>query len=183
MKKFFPALAISFSFTILMVFQMTISGKESAANKIKDEKVKYSAFESVFSKMSVKTTKGTKIKMAKVKQPIVLLNFWASWCMPCISEFKTLKKFRDEFSADEVLILGVNNDDENPKKAIKKTEKDYQLNFESVVDIDSQLTSEFFISNIPASIVFHKGKVIHFTNEEFNFMDDNFILKIKKLLK
>lgn len=166
-----------------MVFQMSITGRESGASKIEEDKVKYSAFESVYSKLKIKTTKGTKIDFSKIKQDVVLINFWASWCMPCIAEFKTLKKFRDEFPEDKVLVVGINNDDENPQKAVKKTEKKYKLNFESVIDYDSETTSEFNISKIPASIVFYKGKVVHYTNEEFNFMDDDFLLKIKKLVK
>lgn len=183
MKKFFPALVVSIAFTVLMVVQMSMSGRESGASKIKSEKTKYAAFETVFQGLKLKTTKGTKINFKEVKQPIVLLNFWASWCMPCISEFGTLKKFVKMFPKDKVLVVGINNDDENPKKSIKKTEKEYSLNFESYSDSESELTSQFFISKIPASIVFHKGKVVHFTNEEFDFVNDNFILKIKKLLK
>lgn len=183
MKKFFPALILSLVFTALMVVQMSMSGRELGATKLKSEKTKYSAFETVFQDLKLKTTKGTSINFSKVKQPIVLLNFWASWCMPCISEFGTLKKFVDKFPKEQILVIGINNDDEKPKKAIIKTEKEYKLNFESYSDNGSSLTSRFFISKIPASIVFYKGKVVHFTNEEFNFMDDNFILKIKKLLK
>jgi thiol-disulfide isomerase/thioredoxin len=182
MKKFFPALFISFVFTALLIVQMSISGRKSDASKVETEKTKYGAFESVFQKLEVKTTKGTKIKFKEVKQPIVLINFWASWCMPCISEFSSLTKFVDMFPKDQVLVVGINNDDENPLKAIKKTEKNHNLNFESYSDNDSSLTASFFISKIPATIVYHKGKVVFFSNEETNFIAEDFVVKIKKLL-
>ena len=183
MKKFFPAILISFVFTLLLILQMAITGRESNATKIKEEKTKYAAFESVFQKLNLKTTKGTEINLAELKRPIVLLNFWASWCLPCIAEFKSLNKFMEMFPKDQVLVLGINNDDEAPAKSILKTEKEYNLKFESCIDKENVITGQFFISKIPASIVFYNGKVVHFSNEEFNFMDDNFILKIKKLIK
>lgn len=162
---------------------MSVSGRKSEASKLKSEKVKYAAFEAIFQNLKLKTTKGTQLNFKKVKQPIVLLNFWASWCLPCVSEFSSLNKFIQMLPKDKVLVVGINNDDESPKKAIKKTESKYNLGFESFSDSDSSVTSRFYISKIPASIIFYKGKVVHFTNEEFDFVDDNFIIKIKKLLK
>lgn len=183
MKKFFPALIISLVFTVVLVFQMALNGQQSNAEKVDREKAKYSVYEEVFKKTEIKTTKNSIYNLAKVKQPIVLLNFWASWCQPCLSEFATLKKLIGEFDKDELLVIGINNDDENPKKAIIKTEKDLKLNFESMIDIDNKITSSFLIEKIPGSIVFFKGKVIHFENEEFDFMNEKFIYKLKQLLK
>lgn len=162
---------------------MAMTGRESGATKIKEEKSKYAAFESVFQNLKIKTTKSTELVFKDVKQPLVLLNFWASWCMPCITEFGSLKKLVDTFPKDKLLVVGINNDDEKPLKAIKKTEKEYNLNFDSYSDAGSTLTSKFYISKIPATIVFYKGKVVHFTNEETNFVADDFVAKLKKLIK
>ena len=183
MQKFFPAFIISILFTVILVTQMAINGQDSKASKVGKSLSKYSVYESKFSKTKFETTKKSKINLIKQKQPIIVLNFWASWCQPCLSEFQTLKKFVNEFSKDEVLVIGINNDDENPKKAIKKTEKDLKLNFESVIDSSSTVTSSFLVEKIPASIVFYNGKVIHYVNEEFDFMNSKFIYKIKNLLK
>ncbi|MEX0799032.1 MAG: hypothetical protein WD025_06290, partial [Bacteriovoracaceae bacterium] len=49
------------------------------------------------------------------------------------------------------------------------------LNFESMIDLDGSVAKDFFISEIPASIVFHKGKVVHFENREFDFMSKKFL--------
>lgn len=182
MKKFFPSILIALTFTILMIAQMVMNGRKLEASKIKEEKSKYSAFETQFQKIQLKTTKGTEYKLDKVKQPVVILNFWASWCLPCLQEFQSLTKFVDTLPKDKVLVIGINNDDENPKKSIIKTEKEYKLNFESVSDFDSSITGQFYISKIPASIVFYNGSVIQFTNQEMDFMNDEFVMKIKKLI-
>lgn len=183
MKKFFPAITIVLIFTVVLVMQMAFNGQQSNAEKVQFEKEKYSAYENQYQKINLVTTKKTQYKLKEVKQPIVLLNFWASWCQPCLSEFATLKKLINEIGKENLLVIGINNDDENPKKAIQKTEKDLDLNFESVIDTNSEITSSFLIEKIPGSIVFYKGKVIHFANEEFNFMDEQFVLKLKQLLK
>ena len=183
MKKFLPAFIISIVFTVVLVTQMAVNGQKSTAAKVDGNKAKYSVYEDKSSKTEVITTKNTKINLSEQKQPIIVLNFWASWCQPCLSEFETLKKFVELFPKEDVLVIGINNDDENPKRAIKKTEKDLKLNFESVIDSESTVTTSFLVEKIPASIVFYKGKVIHYVNEEFDFMDSKFTHKIKMLLK
>ena len=160
---------------------MSLSGRVSNASKIGEEKSIYSLFESNFQKLDLKTSQNTQIKMSEIKQPIIILNFWASWCLPCVAEFKSLNKLIEQFSNTELLVLGINNDDENPVKAVKKMEDKYSLKFESV--IDDTLASKFMISRIPASIVFYRGKVIHYVNEEFDFSSDTFVQKLKKALK
>jgi thiol-disulfide isomerase/thioredoxin len=183
MKKFLPAFIISIMFTVVLVTQMAVNGQSSNAAKVDENKAKYSVYEDQFSKTKLITTKKTEINLSKQKQPIIVLNFWASWCQPCLAEFQTLKKFIKLFPKEDVLVIGINNDDENPKRAIKKTEKDLKLNFESTIDTDSKITSSFLVEKIPASIVFYKGKVIHYVNEEFDFMNAKFTHKIKMLLK
>jgi thiol-disulfide isomerase/thioredoxin len=181
MKKFLPSIILACMFSTIVVIQMSLSGRVSNASKIEEEKSIYSLFESNYQSLNLVTSKNTNHKMNEVKQPIVILNFWASWCLPCVAEFKSLNKLIGQFSVDELLVIGINNDDETPQKAVKKMEDKYELKFESV--IDDTLASKFMISRIPASIVFYKGKVIHYVNEEFDFANSSFIQKLKKALK
>ncbi|MEX1099489.1 MAG: TlpA disulfide reductase family protein [Bacteriovoracaceae bacterium] len=174
-KKFFPLLLSILAFIALLIAQMSIHGTSSSAGKLNIGAEKAQAYEAKFGNLAFTTTKGTKLDFSKVSQPIVILNFWASWCRPCLSEFETLKKLVSKYGPEKVLVIGVNNDAENPKKAVKKVEKDLDLNFESMIDLDGSVAKDFFISEIPASIVFHKGKVVHFENREFDFMSKKFL--------
>lgn len=91
MKKVFPTLLVGFIFGVLVIFQMLIHGQKIAATNISETTSKYAAFESEFTKLNGSTTQGTEIDLAKVKEPIIIINFWASWCKPCLSEFGSLK--------------------------------------------------------------------------------------------
>ena len=182
MKKIYPSIAIVFIFGVVMVLQMVIHGQKLTANKIEDSVERYSVFENQFSTLKLETTKGTKIELAKLKEPIVILNFWASWCAPCVKEFGTLNKLLEKFPG-KIKVIGINNDDENPKKKIKKMEIKYKLKFESVVDPGGKYASLFNIKKIPAGVVYHKGKIIQFSNEEFDFMSDDFVSKVQSRLK
>ena len=48
--------------------------------------------------------------IAQYSGKVVLLNFWATWCVPCREEVAALVKLRDRFSEEEVAIVGISVD-------------------------------------------------------------------------
>lgn len=178
-KKIFPIFAIFVFFLTVLVGQMTLSGGYTSAQKTSLSEEKTKAYEEIFNSLEVETTKGSKFKLKDLDQDIVILNFWASWCRPCVSEFKALNGLVETMPADKLLVIGINNDDEEPLKNIKKIEKKYDLKFESVMDEASDIAGKYRINNIPASVVYFKGKVIHFVNKEFDFTNSEFVSLLK----
>ena len=47
---------------------------------------------------------GNLVKLSDFKDKVVILNFWASWCEPCVDEFPTLIKLIKHFKGDMVLV-------------------------------------------------------------------------------
>lgn len=182
MKKFLPAIFMSLAFTFMVVSQMVINGKELSASRVEKHKEKYSMFESEFTKLNVETTAGSKLNLKELEEPVVILNFWASWCQPCVREFATLNKLIERFPG-KIAVIGVNNDTENALKEIKKIEDKYALKFESMSDSQNELASRLNISKIPSTIIFHKGKVLKFSEKEFDFTDPKFISKMEDILQ
>src|SRR5258706_15995792 len=50
---------------------------------------------------------GGAVSLADHQGKIVVLNFWASWCPPCIDELPSLKRFAERYSGKGVEVLGV----------------------------------------------------------------------------
>ena len=55
---------------------------------------------------------GQQVSMQNYRGKVVLVNFWATWCPPCIEEMPTMQQAWDEFSRDdfEVLAIALDND-------------------------------------------------------------------------
>ena len=81
-----------------------------------------------------------------------LVDFWASWCGPCIRETKVLKKIREEFQDKPLDILGVAVWDEpaNTEAAIKR----HDLPWPQIINAQSVPTDLYGISGIPCIILF-----------------------------
>ena len=183
MKKIFPIVSIFAVFVFSLIFQMTLTGTNTNATKLTISEEKTLAYENNFNEIVLKTTKGSEFNLKKLDQEIVILNFWASWCRPCVSEFKALNKLIDMYDSSKLIVIGINNDDEEAQKAVKKIEEKYELKFESFIDSESEIAGKYRINSIPASIVYHKGKVIHFVNKEYDFLNDEFIELINSKIK
>ncbi|MCB0391655.1 MAG: TlpA family protein disulfide reductase [Bdellovibrionales bacterium] len=53
--------------------------------------------------------KGKTIKLSDFKNKIVIVNFWASWCDPCVEEFPSLLKLLNDFKG-EIVLLAISAD-------------------------------------------------------------------------
>lgn len=61
--------------------------------------------------LTVKDMNGADVKLADHKGKVILLNFWATWCPPCLVEIPEFVKVYEEKKNDGFTILGVSTDD------------------------------------------------------------------------
>lgn len=90
------------------------------------------------------------------KGKVVLVNFWATWCPPCIAEMPSLEKLHQQYKEDVVFLLVSNEDKEVIKKFKKKN--DYDILVYSSVTKNPEL---FDTSSIPRTYIIDKeGNII-----------------------
>jgi len=181
-KKLIPIILFIMAFTGFLSTQIIWDTFNSNAEQVDADKQKHSVYESSFQALKLTTTKNSTIELKNDPTPIIVLNFWASWCIPCLKEFPSLVEFQEKYKG-KVKVLGINGDTENAADLIRKTEAKYKLNFESVVDADEKISEQFMIRTYPVSIVYHKGKVIYVNKKLHNFMDPEFLSLIDSSLK
>lgn len=130
-------------------------------------------YETLLKELKLKDLSGRMFTKEELTKGVVVLNFWASWCTPCLKEFPGLVSLVSE-QKDKLLVLGINTDEEEQLQKIKKIKKEYSLNFPIIADNSGEILNKFLISAIPISIVYKDGKVLDifkgvndFASEEF----------------
>lgn len=113
------------------------------------------------------------------KEKVIVINFWATWCPPCIAEMPSLEKLYQAYQ-DEVVFLFVSNDDLDKLQKFKE-KHNYQFPVYKAV---TKLPSEFDINSIPRTFVIDKsGKIVVDKTGAANWFSDGFKEKLELLLK
>lgn len=98
---------------------------------------------------------GTTVNSDSFKGDVVVLNFWATWCQPCMSEIPELK----EFAADsKVKVVGIALD-ENGVNAVKPFVENHRINY-TVLLGDEDLFQRFNGLGIPYTLVLDRSQRI-----------------------
>ncbi|MFT6924847.1 MAG: thiol-disulfide isomerase/thioredoxin [Psychromonas sp.] len=102
---------------------------------------------------------------------IVLIDFWATWCIPCRQSFPYLNDLQDELKNDDFIVLGVNLD-ENSKDILKFTHR-FPAQFLILRDVPEWQRTAYEIEGVPTSyLIDKKGKIVKkftgFKKSEFN---------------
>jgi len=115
------------------------------------------------------------------KGNIMILNFWATWCVPCKKEMPSLEKLSKEYP--EILIYPVNLEKPNQDKTLKFFNDLKILKLNIYFDPNFSLVKLFNMRGIPTSILIDRnGKEFGRVIGEIDFFDKSFINLLKKYL-
>lgn len=106
--------------------------------------------------------KGKKIKVSfnELETEYLLVDFWASWCAPCIRQFPNLLKIYNSTSRDFFDISAISIDDEKTKKSWNKFLREENLPWHQYLD-ENGLAEKLFINSVPANFLLDRnGKIV-----------------------
>jgi peroxiredoxin/outer membrane lipoprotein-sorting protein len=106
---------------------------------------------------AVKDLDGKSVSLQNLRGKVVLLNFWATWCGPCIVEMPHLEKLYQEFKNKDVAIVTISNED---PQTIREFLLKNKYSFGSLVDDGSAVSQLYQVKGIPQTVFLSKsGKV------------------------
>jgi peroxiredoxin len=106
------------------------------------------------------TPDGAPFSLKQLRGKVVLVNFWATWCEPCITEMPALQRLRHELAASGFEVLAVNYQ-EGPARISGFVEK-MKLTLPVVRDTDGSVARSWGAREFPASyLVDRDGNIRH----------------------
>lgn len=119
--------------------------------------------EKQISNLKFKTLDGEIIHFENIKDKPILINFWATWCMPCKIEMPILESLHQDMK-NELILLGIANE---KKEIVESYLKDKNINYTIVIDESMQLAEYFNIQAYP-TLIYIKNGVIKDVSTGFN---------------
>ena len=101
----------------------------------------------------LKTLEGKRISLRDYRGSPLLINFWATWCVPCRKEFPIIKEIQNKFGKDGLVILAVNVDDTRSISGVKSFVSAHSLDFIIPLDPNRKLFNNFRGSSLPLTLL------------------------------
>jgi thiol-disulfide isomerase/thioredoxin len=110
-----------------------------------------------------KDTQGRTVDLESMKGKVVFLNFWATWCPPCLAEMPSINKLYAQFKNDpNVIFILVDADSDLGKAQQFMDKKKYGM---PVYEVASDIPEQLFKGSLPTTIVFDKMGRVSFNEE------------------
>lgn len=123
-----------------------------------------------------------KLSLAAYRGKVIYLDFWASWCAPCLTSIPMLEKLRQELAGEDFQILAINVD--RDREQAKKFLARHPVGYPSVSDPEGRLPKTFGIEAMPTSFLIDRHGVIRKVHKGFRASDiDTIRSEIRELLE
>lgn len=111
--------------------------------------------------LALQTFEGESIEFADLRGQVVVVNFWASWCIPCEQEAAELQQAHERYRDDGVVFLGVDYVD-TETEAKEYLEK-FGITYPNGPDLGTRISQAFRIRGVPETyIIGPDGKLAAF---------------------
>jgi peroxiredoxin len=99
-----------------------------------------------------------KITLSELHGKVVVLNFWATWCAPCVEEMPSLVQLQQRFKGKGVTVVGISIDVDGD--AYHKFLKDYKIDFLTVRDPDQKTSSLYGTFKWPETYIIDRDGIV-----------------------
>ena len=91
---------------------------------------------------------------------VVLLNIWATWCIPCRTEMPSIEAVHQALGAKGLKVVAISIDDEGAEQKIQDFAKEFKLTFEMLHDPAGTIQGIYRTTGVPETFVIGRDGVI-----------------------
>lgn len=166
---------------VILFSGFSVAAKEDLYSKFGVKKLKIEPFAPDF---TLKNLDEKKINLKDYKGKAVLLNFWATWCEPCLEEMPALQKAYNTLKDKGFVVVAVSIDEDNREKNVRAFTKKFGLSFPILLDSDQKVRDKYFNNVLPTSyLIDAKGKLKGYISGARDWGSDDAVALINNLLQ
>lgn len=130
---------------------------------------------------TVRTETGEEISRSRFGGKLLVLNFWATWCPPCVEELPSLKEFHKQFAGEGVVVLGISVDEN--ERAYREFLRQHEVTFPTSRDPEANISSRYGTYKYPETYIINaEGRVVQKIIGPTLWTDPELVRQIRSLL-
>ncbi len=131
---------------------------------------------------SAPSLQGNSLTLSDYKGKVLMINFWATWCVPCRVEMPSMEQLYDKFGGNEFEILAISGGES--QKVVWPFVEDLKLSFPILLDEQFQIHGQYQVTAIPSTYLVDKSGVItHRFFGAVDWTDEHYRQLVAKLIK
>jgi cytochrome c biogenesis protein CcmG, thiol:disulfide interchange protein DsbE len=132
---------------------------------------------------AARTIAGDTVRLSDLRGHPVLLNVWATWCIPCRKELPELQALHTQLAPRGLQVVGVSVDEGNDDDAVRDFAREFGITYTIVRDPATVIYSAFAIPGVPATFLIDRtGKVAWRIMGPFSATDTTLQAALKTVL-
>lgn len=105
----------------------------------------------------------------------ILINFWATWCIPCREEMKKLKEIHERYEEAGLQTLAISIDDPKSVSNVKSFIKSRRYPFTVLLDTNSEVMQLFQAKNPPYTVLLNPEGIIFYSHSGYRKGDEKIV--------
>lgn len=102
---------------------------------------------------------GQQVSLSQFRGKIVILNFWATWCPPCVEEMPSMEQLYREFKDKDLVVLAVNVESSG-QEAVSEFLAKKSYSFKILLDPDAEIQNTYGVFRLPESFLIDRNGVV-----------------------
>jgi len=120
-------------------------------------------------------------RLADYRGKVVLVNFWATWCVPCRDEMPSIQRLKEKLAGRPFEVLAVNLDE--PEARVRKFLTQMKVDFTVLLDPEKKVAKAWEARILPASFVIGPdGRIRYSLVGDLDWAHDHVVSRISELL-
>jgi peroxiredoxin len=104
---------------------------------------------------------GDAVTLSALAGQVVVLDFWATWCSPCVEGLDHLQQMHERYAEEGLVVLAINVGEDRDEAA--EFVADHSYTFTVLLDADGRVSDAYGVQAIPHTLIVDREGEVHYT--------------------